>query len=210
MFTLYTTPLSANGRKVLAVSRHLGLDPEIKLVNVYAGEGRAPEYLAIHPLGKIPALVEGDLTLWESNAILTYLAEAHGDYRLWSRDPKRRADIARWLHWESSHWQPACAEVLAPFVGSRLFPQTATHAPIEVPWGNARFVSAATLLDAQLGGRAFITGDALSLADFSIAGMMMYVRGARFPADAYANIAAWYARIERVEAWGSTASGPWV
>jgi glutathione S-transferase len=49
MFTLYTTPLSANGRKVLAVSQHLALAPEIKLVNVYQGEGRVPSYLAQNP-----------------------------------------------------------------------------------------------------------------------------------------------------------------
>ena len=53
MLTLYTTPLSANGRKVQAAGRHLGLDLEIRLVNVYAGEGRTPEYLRVNPTGKI-------------------------------------------------------------------------------------------------------------------------------------------------------------
>jgi len=61
MLTLYSTALSANGRKVL-----------------YRGEGRAAEYLAINPAGKIPALVDGDFTLCESNAILQYICEAHG------------------------------------------------------------------------------------------------------------------------------------
>ena len=89
MFTLYTTPLSANGRKVLAVSHHLGLTPEIRLVNVYRGEGRSAKYLAINPSGKIPTLVDGEFTLYESNAILQYLSEAHGEYRLWSREPRQ-------------------------------------------------------------------------------------------------------------------------
>ena len=90
MFTLHTTPLSANGRKPLALSHQLGLAPEIRLVNVYRGEGRTPGFLAINPLGKIPVLVEGDLTLAESNAILVYIAEAHGGFRLWSREPRTR------------------------------------------------------------------------------------------------------------------------
>jgi glutathione S-transferase len=94
-------------RKVLAVSRELELQPDIRLVNVYRGEGRTAEYLAINPTGKIPTLVDGDLTLYQSNAILQYLCEAHGDFRLWSRDPKARARIARWLYWETAHWQPA-------------------------------------------------------------------------------------------------------
>ena len=91
MLILYATPLSANGRKALAVSQHLELTPQVVLINVYRGEGRAVEYLAVNPQGKVPSLVDGNLMLWESNAILQYLAEAHGDYRLWSRDPRRRA-----------------------------------------------------------------------------------------------------------------------
>jgi glutathione S-transferase len=83
---IYATPLSANGRKVLAVSREFGLQPENHLVNVYRGEGRKPEYLAINPSGKIPTLIEGEFILFESNAILLYLAEAHGGCR-WSLNP---------------------------------------------------------------------------------------------------------------------------
>ena len=60
MLKIYATPLSANGRKVLAVCRQLELNPEIHEVNVYRGEGRRPEYLAINPTGKIPALIDGE------------------------------------------------------------------------------------------------------------------------------------------------------
>jgi glutathione S-transferase len=209
MVTLYTTPLSANGRKVLAVSHHLGLDPEIKLINVYKGEGRTAEYLAINPSGKIPTLVDGDLVLWESNAILQYLSEAHGDFRLWSRDPKQRADIARWLFWESSQWQPTFIPVLAPFVGQLLLPQAAGSAPIEVNWSDERLQALAAFLDAHLRGRDFITGEQITLADFSVGAMMMYVRPARFPFDAFPGIAAWYTRVEGTEAWRASAAGPW-
>ena len=87
MLTLYTTPLSANGRKPLAVCHYLGLAPRIELVNVYRGEGQTADYRAVNPLGKVPTLLDGDLTLSESNAILQYLAEAHGDGRLWAREP---------------------------------------------------------------------------------------------------------------------------
>jgi glutathione S-transferase len=87
--TLYTTPLSANGRKVLAVSHHLGLEPEIKLVNVYKGEGRTAEYLSINPSGKIPTLVDGDLVLWpEQRDLQAFSTESTGS--LWialSRSP---------------------------------------------------------------------------------------------------------------------------
>ncbi len=72
-------------------------------MNVYRGEGRAPEFLAKNPWGKVPTLVDGDFVLWESNAILLYASEAHGEDRLWSREPRERADISRWVFWESAH-----------------------------------------------------------------------------------------------------------
>lgn len=209
MFTLYTTPLSANGRKVLAASHYLKLQPEVKLINVYKGEGRRPEYLAINPWGKIPTLVDGELTLWESNAILQYLSEAYGDSKLWSREPKRRADISRWLFWESAHWQPAFVPVLSAFVGPLLVSETAVPAPGRVNWDHEGFQTVVKFLDAHLKGREFIAGDELSLADFSIAGMMMYVRPARFPFENFPYLDAWYDRIESLEAWKATAVGPW-
>ena len=85
---------------MLAVSRHLGLDAEIHEVNVYRGEGRTPQYLAVNPGGKIPTLVDGEFVLSESNAILLYLAEAHGGNRLWPNELQQRGRIAQWLFWE--------------------------------------------------------------------------------------------------------------
>jgi len=205
-FTLYTTPISANGRKVLAAVHHLGLEPEIRLINVYKGEGRSPAYLAINPSGKIPTLVDGDLTLWESNAILQYLSEAHGDYRLWSREPKRRADIARWLYWEASQWQPSFVPILSDFVKHAFLLQGPAADNPQVDWGNAQFQAVAKLLDGHLSGRAFIAGDELTLADFSVGAMMMYVRPAGFPFDVFPNIGAWFDRFERVPAWQASAA----
>jgi glutathione S-transferase len=120
---IYATPLSANGRKVLAVGRRLGLKPEIYDINVYRGEGLSPKYLAINPSGKIPTLVDGEFVLSESNAILLYLAEAHGANHLWSTDSKQRSRIAQWLFWESAHWQPTLIALLSELVGHRLLPE---------------------------------------------------------------------------------------
>ena len=206
MFTLYTTLLSANGRKTLAVCHHLGLEPAVEHVNVYLGEGRTPTYLAINPLGKIPTLVDGDLVLWESNAILQYVCDAYGEGHLWGQNAKERADISRWLFWESSHWQPVFVPILAELVGRRL--RGLAVDGLEVSWQDEHFVTAAMFLDSHLQGKDFLVGD-LSLADFSVAAMMMYVRDASFPVDQYSNIAAWHERVERLEAWKLTAYGPW-
>jgi glutathione S-transferase len=208
MVTLYTTPLSANGRKTLAVCLRLGLDPKVMLINVYKGEGRAADYLTVNPQGKVPSLVDGSLMLWESNAIMQYLAEAYGDYQLWSKDPKRRADLSRWLFWESSHWQPTLTEVMRPVVAQKLGLAPASP-KARANWSDPQFQNVAGLLDVQLSDRPFIGGAELTIADFALAGMMTYARACEFPFDVYPNIAKWYARIEALPAWQQTASAPW-
>ncbi|MGH7291045.1 MAG: glutathione S-transferase family protein [Myxococcota bacterium] len=208
-FVLHTTRLSANGRKPLAVSHHLGLAPEIRGVNVYAGEGRSPAYLALNPLGKIPTLVDGDFTLSESNAIVVYVSEAHGGLRLFSREPRARADILRWLFWESSHWQPSLSLVLAPIVGHRLLPKV-VPAPASAPdWAHAQLAPQLAFLEAQLAGRAFLTGSELTLADFAVGGMTTYFRAADFPWSAWPNIRAWCGRLDALEAWQASADPLW-
>lgn len=208
-FTLFTTPLSANGRKVLALCRHLGLEGEIRTVNVYAGEGRSPEYLAVNPSGKIPALVEDDFTLTESNAILLYLADTRGEGALLPGDARGRADVARWLFWESAHWQPALVPVLQGFVGHALLPD-ALPAPQGPPdWKDPTLAPLLAFLESHLGDHDWLAGGATSLADLSVAGMVTYFRAARFPFDDWPAFADWYGRIEALPAWRETEDPLW-
>src|SRR6185295_17169942 len=104
---LYTFPPSPNARKVAAVIAHLRLtDVEHALVRLHQGEHRQPDYLAINPMGRVPALRDGDLLLWESNAICQYLADRAGDTAFLPADAGRRASVARWLFWEAGTWSP--------------------------------------------------------------------------------------------------------
>lgn len=209
MPTLYTTPLSANGRKALAVGRALGLALDVRVVNVYRGEGRTPAYLAINPAGKIPTLVDGPLTLSESNAILVYLCEAHGGYSLWSREAAGRAEIARWLFWEAAHWQPALIGVLSGFVGHRLLPDVVPPPAAPPDWGAAALAPLLDTLERQLAARAFLAGESVTIADFCVAGMMTYFRPAAFPFHAYPRLAAWYERMEALPAWRESEDPLW-
>src|SRR6187551_3020266 len=172
MLTLYTTPISANGRKVLALVQHLALPVRLTTVNVYQGEGQTPTFRAINPSGKVPALVDGDFVLTESNAILAYLSECYGDFSLSSRSHARRADILRWMFWESSHWQPVLTRFLAPRVRQILFPTESTLRA-ETEWQHAELVTLLSQLEAALAERPFLCGE-MSIADFSIAGMTTY------------------------------------
>lgn len=208
-FTLYTTTLSANGRKALAVCRQLSLAAEIRTVDVYRGEGQSPAYRAVNPSGKVPALVEGAFRLTESNAILLYLSEAHGGFRLSSRDPQRRARIASWLFWESAHWQPALTHVLAAHVGHRLLPDR-VPAPAGAPdWEDAELALLLGRLEGELRERSFLCGDEPSLADFSVGGMTTYFRATGFPFASLPSLSAWLGRLEALTGWRESADPLW-
>jgi glutathione S-transferase len=209
MLRIYSTALSANGRKVLAVSRELGLNAEIHIVNVYRGEGRTAEYLAINPTGKIPTLVDGDFVLFESNAILIYLAEGYGKSRLWSTDAKARGRIAQWLFWESAHWQPSLIALLSEQVGHRLLPQAVPRPRSAPDWNSASLQPLLITLETTLCSDAFLSGSHATIADFSVAGMCTYFRAAGFPFHDFPAISRWYARIEGFDSWRATKVPPW-
>ena len=208
MATLYTTAVSANGRKVLALSEHLALDLEVRTVDVYGGEGQSAWYKKLNPWGKVPTLVDGEFILWESNAILVYLSECFADSALFAWDPRKRADILRWLFWETSHWQPTLVRVLAPRVSEILFPAAAPHTTSPA-WEDTELVALLVVLDSVLQSSAFVCGPDLTVADFSIAGMTTYFTATKFPEHHYPGIAAWMQRMGTLPAWVNTAVAPW-
>lgn len=210
-FILYTHPFSANGRKVLLVSQFLQLHPEIKLINVYKGEGQVPDYLKIHPLGQIPALsnLADCLTILDSNAIMIYIADVFGNGQLYPKDPKQRAEIHQWLFWEASQWQPALSSVLKGVVGHQLVPHI-VPAPVDEPnWDDPILLRQLAYLDTHLHQRPYLVGNELTIADLSVAGMMTYFRFAGFPFKNYPSISQWFNKIEMLPVWEKTADPLW-
>lgn len=209
MLTIYSTPVSANGRKVLALIHQLGISAEVREVDVYAGQGQAAEYKSLNPFGKVPTLVEDDFVLLESNAILIYLAEVHGACRLSSSNAQTRAQICQWLFWESAHWQPAWTRVMTPLAGHKLRPDL-FDAPTAPPdWQHAELVPLLYYLEEQLDSRRWLVGDGLTIADLSVAAMMTYARIGEFPFGDYPNLARWYEQVEALAAWRATACAQW-
>jgi len=105
---LYHFP-SPNPQKVTFALHELGLECEIVPVDLAKGEQRKPEYLAINPFGRVPTLVDGDLKLWESHAILSYLGEKTG--KLWPTSATGRANALRWLFFLSGHISPSATDL---------------------------------------------------------------------------------------------------
>ena len=96
MITLYGTPVSGNAYKARLLLSLLGLEFEEIGVNLMAGENRTESFLALNPRGQIPVLVDGGVTVWDSQAILVYLARRYGEAWL-PPDPVAMAEVVQWL-----------------------------------------------------------------------------------------------------------------
>ncbi|HEX7007514.1 MAG TPA: glutathione S-transferase family protein [Alphaproteobacteria bacterium] len=97
MITLHTADLSGNGMKVRLLLSMLGLDYETKKPDMMKGEHKSPEFLKLNPLGQVPVLIDGDLTLRDSQAILVYLARKYGGEAWLPADPAQMGEVMQWL-----------------------------------------------------------------------------------------------------------------
>lgn len=198
----YTVNGSPNCRKVHAVINYLGLDTNIIALDLMNGDLEKPDFKAMNPNGMVPILEDGDLKLWESNAIAQYLASQVPDNSLYPADPKIRADIHRWQNWEECHFNRACGGYLFENVLKPLL-KIGEPDPEILAEAEQNFMRFAKILEEQLEGRDFILGENVTLADFSVGAMMVYTDAASIPVSPFKNISAWKKRMESISAWAS-------
>lgn len=184
---LYTFTITPNNRKVEAFVKHFDLPVDIHHVSFKDRETSTPEYLAINPMAKVPALVDGDLKLWESNAILTYLATVFPQANALPMDPRGRADVDRWLHWQSCHLMPAMGALKQ---------------------SDEKDIDAVTpllkILEGQLAdGREYLLGD-LCVADFAVAAYLITKMGRKLDYSECPNVLAWRDRVESLDGFVAT------
>jgi glutathione S-transferase len=201
----YTNPASPNCRKVDAVAKQIGLELNIKVIDVRKGENRAPAFLAINPNGKVPALVDGDVKLWESNAIQCYVASKK-ESDLWPKS-NLRYDIMRWQSWELAHFGAAARALIFQRVVKQLLGLGATDA-VRCEEEEANFKRFAAVLDGQLKGKRFLVGDQLTLADFCVASSLTYAEPARLPLGEFAQVRRWLSALDEQPGWRASAPPP--
>lgn len=199
---LYFFPPSPNSRRAHSVALHLESPVELHLVNLQAGEQRTHEFLAFNPTGRIPVLTDGGFVLWESNAIMQYLA-SQGSTSLWPDDSRARADIMRWQSWQMSHWSKGCQPIQFERFVKKVLQLGAPDEQV-VEKATAVFHREAAILNDHLEAHKYLVDNALTLADFSVASDLTYSKMAQFPLKNYPNIQTWYARIAELPAWQQT------
>lgn len=197
---LYIFNASPNCRKVMAVVNHLGLELDVKSLVPFSEELRSESYLAINPNAKVPALDDGDFKLWESTAIMQYLASKGSENELFPKDSKKRADIMRWQSWDQAHFGKAMGAMAWENFAKPTFkigePDLAVVEQAEV-----EFHTYAPVLEQQLESRNFVIGENITLADYSLGAILMYAIPGKVPLEPYPNIKAWYQRLEATDAW---------
>ena len=200
---LYFHPLSGNSRRVLLVATHLDVPLERIVVELPKGEQRQAPHLARNPNGRVPVLEDDGFLLWESRAIMQYLAEKTPGQTLLPADLRARADVNRWLFWCAAHMAPAnTILVFENFV--KAVTGRGPADPAEVARGEALVAQHALILDAHLAQRTWVAQDRLTLADFSLAASFALAGPARLPIAEYANLRAWLGRVQELDAWKRT------
>ncbi|WP_438031936.1 glutathione S-transferase family protein [Sorangium sp. So ce204] len=145
--------------------QELGVDFETVQVNLRAGENRRPEFLKLNPAGKLPVLVDGDLVLTESVAIVLYLAEKYPDKGLLPADPRERAKVNQWLLFAATELeQPLWRIARHKF----LYPED-KRLPGDISLARDDFKAMADVLEKHMEQRQFVVGDRVTVADLVMA-----------------------------------------
>jgi len=202
---LYGSPPSPNTWQIRALAAHIGVPLEFEFVDLTKGAQRTPAFLAINPTGRTPALVDGDFKLWETLAIMQYVAGKKPN-SLWPNDARGRADITRWQSWNLAHWnRDACVPLLFErFVKQMLNLGAPDQAAIAK--GSEAFGKEAGMLDAHLAKQKYIVGDALTIADFATAAPLFYAKQADLPLQPFPHIRGWFERVSALPCWRETAA----
>ncbi len=201
MMKLYHFLFAGRAFGVVALKNHLALDCALESIDLARGHQREPAYLALNPNAKMPTLTDGEFVLWESNAILFYMAAQRPESGLWPRDLRSQADVLRWFAWESAHWDAESIGMVAFEKGSKRVLGIGAPDAAFVERGEENFGRFAAVLDGHLRGRTWLVGEGLTVADFSIGALVPTAQRMGLPLDRFLEIGRWYEGLSALPAW---------
>jgi glutathione S-transferase len=169
MLKIWGRATSSNVQKVMWVVGELGLAHERIDVGGKFGGLNTPAYVAMNPNKLVPTLQDGELTLWESNAIVRYLGAQYGEDKIWPRDPKVRAGSDKWMDWVGNALGPDMWVVFGGLVRTAPSRQD----PLAIAEGAHRLGENYAIVDKELSTKTFIAGDRLTIGDI-VVGASLY------------------------------------
>ena len=184
---LYGARLSGHTHRVLLLLNFLELPYEVIEVDLKAGEHKRPEFLARNPFGQVPVIEDGDTVLYDSNAILVYLASRYDDGKWLPRDPRGVAGVQRWF-------SLATGEILRGPGFARLV--NLFGAPHNRDQAEATATALFKVLDADLRDKKFALGATPTLADVAAYAYVTCAPEGGISLEPYPGVRAWLKRIE--------------
>jgi len=190
---------TTNSRKPCAVAKYLNAPVEYVWMDLRKGEHKQPDFMAINPNGRLPALEDGDVKLWEGNAIMAYLAMKAGS-DLWPRDPVRQIQVMKWLNWDTAHFSRHAGRLLFENFLKGAF---GLGEPVQSDIDDALgfFKQFAGVLNDHLKGKNFIVDDRLTIADFGVASFLPTAKEAKLPLDGFDEVHRWHDALMEMDAW---------
>ncbi|HVO16542.1 MAG TPA: glutathione S-transferase [Alphaproteobacteria bacterium] len=187
MITLHTVDLSGNGMKVRLLLSLLGLDYETKKPDMMKGEHKSPEFLKLNPLGQVPVLVDGAVTLRDSQAILVYLARKYGGDKWLPGDAAQMGEVMQWLFFAGNEIYQG---------PNRLRLANLLKLKVDVELARKITEGALKVMEAQLARHDWLALDRLTIADLACYPYTALAYQGDFDLAPYESVRAWIARIE--------------
>jgi len=186
-------------RKACAMAEYLDLPIEYAFVDLGKGEHLTPAYLAINPNGKVPTLVDGDKSIWESDAIICHLAQ-RAESSLWPRTAQQQIEVVRWFSWNNQHFYRHGGSLffeylVKPWIG------LGAPDPAKVAEAQGFFRKHAGVLNQHLKGRKWLLGQDMSVADFAVGVTLPYAKSAAMPLEEFPEVRRWHDQLNEFEAW---------
>lgn len=183
---LHTTLLSGHGHRVKLFLSLLGLPFEVIPVSMADGENRRAEYLRLNPFGQVPTIEDGDVVLFDSNAILVYLAKRYGDAAWLPDDPVGAAAVQRWLSLAAGQiaYGPCAARLVTVF-----------NAPLNLENAQKIANTLFPVLDAELRDKPFAAGQHVTIADIAGHTYIAHAPEGGIPLEPFPAIRAWLQRV---------------
>jgi glutathione S-transferase len=185
MITLYGSAKSSAGRCIWALEE-AGVPFTVKEVDMRNKEHKSAEFLKINPMGKIPALVDGDLNVFESMAINYYIADTYKKDLLGST-PAQKALAMQWSFWASSELQPPVIEI---FIQRFFMPEDKRDQNI-IDNNLKKLPELLKVLDDSLANKKYLAGDVFTIGDINTASVMSICPAVGIDLSAYKNISLW-------------------
>ncbi|MGE0045553.1 MAG: glutathione S-transferase family protein [Hyphomonadaceae bacterium] len=193
MLTIFGRRSSSNVQKVMWLVGELKLPHRLVPLGGDHGGLDDPAFTALNPNGRIPTIKEGDVVVWESHAILRYLAANYGGEIFWRENAAERSLSDRWMDWAQTVWQPSFVDGV--FWGWYRTPEAQRNERVvaEAIRASAQLMQ---LLDRVLAERSFLAGDTLTLADIAVGATLFRYFNLDIERPRVANVEAWRARLE--------------